>query len=503
MVERNITNIPQQTSVTPDLSTGTMEEAIGNAGQEIIKAQQHSLIVNNFSKASMDLNDAKLKFQSDYANDPMGGVKAYQEYREETLNSYGEQVSPFFRGVWNQESKSMGIRDDMQMNGWAYAQLRQNTVSGINSAISTNLGQANTDGMNYGSGKISDIDAVLNAAPERELLNKFGASNLGVAKTEGLLKNYDNDYFKSFISGVAQSNPQKAAQLLDSDTFKDRFTTEDRNEFAALIEKTQKSNELINGLKITQNTQQITDLVNDPDKTFYQKRLTLDTMEQQGAISNTAAANARRVLTSKDAVDAVTDAPVMADITKRIYDLNQQSGMNNSDYLIGVQNLHNEILDAQAQGKLNASDVQKMNNEMKTLTSARISSATKSVGGDMYEAVEKFDALPPEYRGEATRQLFYKTQGQMATLSPDAYKALTISSAQKVIDDINAQRRQTAVKALTQPEADLKNELNKETQDNQFLKKIQTSPEEVQQFARSKNVPVSRVMDALRKKYAQ
>jgi hypothetical protein len=503
MVERNISNIPQVTEVTPNLATGTMESAIGDAGQEIIKAEQHAMIVNNFSKANMDLNDAKLKFQNDYADKPMEGVKAYQEYREETLNSYGDQISPFFRGIWNQESKNMGIRDDMQMNGWAYAQLRQNTVTGVNNAIATNLGQANTDGMNYGSGKISDIDAVLNGAPSRELLKQFGGSNLGVAKTEGLLKNYDNDYMKSFISGVAQANPQKAAQLLDSDTFKDRFTTEDRNDFAALIEKTQKSNELIGSLKITQNTQQITDLVNAPDKTFYEKRLTIDTMEQQGAISNTAAANARRVLTSKDAVDAVTDAPVMADLTKRIYDLNQQSGMNNTDYLIGVQNIHNEILDAQAQGKLNASDVQKMNNEMKTLTSARVSSATKSVGSDMYEAVEKFDALPPEYRGEATRQLFYATQGQMATLSPDAYKTLTITKAQEVIDKINAERRQTAVKALTQPQADLKDELNKETQDNQFLKKIQTTPQEVEQFARSKNVPVSRVMDALRKKYAQ
>lgn len=503
MVERNISNIPQVTDVTADTSAGTMEQAIGDAGQEIIKAQQHSLIVNNFSKAYMDLNDAKLKFQNDYADDPMGGVKAYQEYRQSTLDSYGDQISPFFRGTWNQESKDMGVRDDMQMNGWAYGQLRQNTVTNVNNAISTNLGQANTDGMNYGSGKISDLDAVLQAAPERELLNKFGASNLGAAKTSGLLQNYDNDYFKSFISGVAQSNPQKAAALLDSDTFKDKFTTEDRNEFAALIEKTNKSNELIGSLKITQNTQQVTDMINDQGQTFYQKRLALDTMEQQGAISNTTAANARRVLTSKEAVDAVTDAPVMADMTKRIYDLNQQSGMNNTDYLNGVQNIHNEILEAQAQGKLNASDVQKMNNEMKTLTSARVASATKDVGSNMYDAVQKFDVLPPEYRGEATRQLFYKTQGQMATLSPEAYQQLTVTSAQKVIDDINTQRRQSAVTALTQPQQDLKTQIDQETQDNAFLKKIQTSPEEVDQFARSKNVPVSRVMDALRKKYPQ
>lgn len=503
MVERNISNIPQVTNVTPATSAGTMEDAIGNAGQEIIKAQQQSLIVNNFSKANMDLNDAKLKFQSDYAQDPMGGVKAYQQYREDTLNTYGDQISPFFRGVWNQESKNMGVRDDMQMNGWAYAQLRQNTVTGINSAISTNLGQANTDGANYGSGKISDIDAVLNAAPSRELLSQFGGSNLGVAKTSGLLNNYDNDYFKSFISGVAQTNPQKAAQLLDSDTFKDKFTTEDRNEFAALIEKTQKSNDLIQSMKITQNTQQITDLINAPDKTFYDKRLAIDTLEQQGAISNTSAANARRVITSANAVDAVTDSPKMATVVQQMYDLNAQTGTNAKDYLVGAQGIHNKILSMQASGDLNASDVQKLNNEMKTLTSARMAGATESVVRAMPTAIQtQINTLPPEYRGDATRQLFYATQGQQAQLSPQAYTQLVNTSAQKVVDGINAQRRQTAVQAITQPAASTPAQ-QQPLPDDQFLKKIQTSPEEVEQFARSKNVPVSKVMDALRKKYPQ
>lgn len=502
MVERNISNIPQVTDVTADTSAGTMEQAIGDAGQEIIKAQQHSLIVNNFSKAYMDLNDAKLKFQNDYADDPMGGVKAYQEYRQSTLDSYGDQISPFFRGTWNQESKDMGVRDDMQMNGWAYGQLRQNTVTNVNNAISTNLGQANTDGMNYGSGKISDIDAVLQAAPERELLNKFGASNLGAAKTSGLLQNYDNDYFKSFISGVAQSNPQKAAALLDSDTFKDKFTTEDRNEFAALIDKTQKSNELIGSLKITQNTQQVTDMINDQGQTFYQKRLALDTMEQQGAISNTTAANARRVLVDKNAVDAVTDSPKMADFVQKMYDLNAVTGTSAKDYLNGVTDLHNQILSAQADGSLNAADVQKMNNEMKTITSARLSGATEQIGTTFPSAIKsQINTLPPEYRGDAIRSLFYATNGQSDKLSPQAYTQLVNTSAQKVVDDINSQRRQAAVSAVqqtAQPKA-----TQQTLTDDQFLQKIKSSPEEVEQFARSKNVPVSRVMDALRKKYAQ
>lgn len=498
MVERNLTTLQQPTNVVPDQVASQYEEALGNAGQTIIKAQQEALMTKNFSQAYMDLNDQKFKIQQQYADDPMKGVEAYQQYRAETLSSYGDQISPLFRGQWDHQTRTMAIRDDMQMNAWAYGQARQNTQDSINTAIGNHMTQANTDGANYGSGKVSDLDALLNYAPAKQDLLSFGTSNLGTKRTNAMMDNYDHDYMKSFLSGVAQTNPQKAAQLMDDPRVGGMLTTEDRNEFAGLIEKTQKSNELIDSLKVTQNTQAATDLINDQSKTFFDKRNQLDRWELNGAISSKTAANARRVLTSQEAVDAVTDAPVMADLTTKIYDLNSQQGMNNKDYLMGVQNLHNEILQAQANGKLNASDVQKMNNEMKTLTSARVASATKEVGMEMYDATQQFTSLPPEYRGEATRQLFYMTNGQQGKLSDDAYSQLVRTSTQKVIDNINQERRAQALKAVTQPAS-----AAQPLSDEQFMQKMGFTRDELEYSAKQHNMTPDEAMKWLRKQNGQ
>jgi hypothetical protein len=497
MVERNLQTLNRVTDVTPATGAGQLEAAVGEAGQSIVKAQQESLIVKNFSQAYLDLNAAKGDIQTKYADNPFEGIKAYQQLRSDTLDTYGDQISPFFRGAWNQETKSMGMREDMQMEAWAYTQSRQNAQDNINTTMQNHFAQANQDGADYGSGKINDIDALLNYAPKKSDLIKWGNSNIGSARTDNMMGDYDHSYMKSFMAGVAQTNPQKAAALMDSPEFKDKLTTEDRNEFVGLIEKTAKTNDMLNSLKVTQNTQQVTDLINDPKPTFFDKRLKIDQLEQQGAINSVTAANARRVLTDKNSVDAVTDAPVMADLTTKIYDLNSNAGLNSKDYLVGVQNLHNEILAAQADGKLNASDVQKMNNEMKTLTSARISSATKDVGMQMYDATQQFNVLPPEYRGDATRRLFYATNGQMDKLSPEAYQQLTTTSAQKVIDQINQERRVAALQAVQQ--AKQPQETKQPLTDDQVLEKLGTNRAELEQAAKQHKTTPDEALKWLRK----
>ena len=337
MVERNLQTLNRVTEVTPATGAGQLEAAVGEAGQSIVKAQQESLITKNFSQAYLDLNAAKGDIQTKYADNPFDGIKAYQQLRSDTLDQYGEQISPFFRGQWNNETKSMGMREDMQMEGWAFTQSRQNAQDNINTTMQNHFGMANQDGADYGSGKTTDIDALLNYAPAKNDLIKWGNSNIGTTRTDAMMMDYDHSYMKSFMAGVAQTNPQKAAALMDTPEFKDKLTTEDRNEFAGLIEKTAKTNDMLQSLKVTQNTQQVTDLINDPKKTFFDKRLALDQLEQQGGISGTTAANARRVLTDKNTVDAVTDSPKMGDLVQKIYDLNSQAVIKNKDYLVGVQ----------------------------------------------------------------------------------------------------------------------------------------------------------------------
>lgn len=448
MANRDLTTFRQVDNVVADQSGNMALQSAAQFGQDLIKSSQEAKITENFSKAQMDLNATKYAMQNQYADNPFEGVKAFQQAREETLSTYGEDISPFFQGVWKKQTRDFAVHDDAQMQAWAFNQTKQNTTKSIGVAMKNNFQQANNDGQNYGAGKTNDLTAIMNFVPAKQSLQSFGASNLGTDKTEALLQNYDKNYIKSFLSGVAETNPQKAAELLDSEGFKDKFTTEERGSMAELIQTTQKRMDLIDSLKTTQNTADVTGLVNDPQQSYFDKRLKIDQMEMIGGISPKAASNARRVLTSQKNVDSITSTPEMADVVTKMYDLNSQQGIDNAEYLKGVQGLHDLILQKQAQGKINPTDVQKLNNEMKTLTSKRVSDATKAVGNDMYDATQKFNVLPPEYRGEATRQLFYMTNGQQDKLSEDAYKNLTVNAANQVIDKINTQRRQDALKAV-------------------------------------------------------
>ena len=132
---------------------------------------------------------------------------------------------------------------------------------------------------------------------------------------------------------------------------------------------------------------------------------------------------------------------------------------------------------------------------MKTLTSARVSTATKDVGMQMYDATQQFNVLPPEERGNATRQLFYATNGQMDKLSPEAYEQLTKTSAQKIIDDVNQKRRATAIQA-TQPAA-------APLTDDQFLQKIGITKQQLEDAATAHKTTPDAALKWLRKQNGQ
>ncbi len=492
MVDRVTTNYRNSIEQVAPLDTSPMQ-TLATAGQKIIEADQKAKINENFSAAQLDITKLTEKYQIENQDDPFGAMKEYQSKRNEILAGYGEDISPFFKKQWMDSSRPLVKSSDVQNETWAFKQTRINTIDRINQSMKNNFEQANIDGRNFALGKSTDLDALTNFKVSRDQLASYGVEQIGTHGTEKLLKDYNSDSMKSFITGVAEINPQQAAEMLDSEGVKEHFTTKERDEMVGLIDKTMKREELLKSLKITQNTSGVTDLINDPSQTYYQKRLAIDQMDMSGAISPTTAAKSRRLLTSKKDVDSITSSAVMGDVVSKIYDINSQQGMNNADYLKGVQGIHDLILEKQAAGEINSIDVQKLNNEMKTLTSKRVSDATKSVGNDMYEATQMFETLPPEFRGEATRQLFYKTQGQQDNMTPDQYSVLTKKSAQEVIDNVNLNRRRATYKAI-------QNVTKHSPDDASFLKTKGYTMDDVAETAKIHNITEAEVIRRLRAK---
>lgn len=185
-----------------------------------------------------------------------------------------------------------------------------------------------------------------------------------------------------------------------------------------------------------------------------EKVLKLNEMDLKGEIREDFAAEARRYLSSAEKINAATDNQVIADIVTRMYDLNSIAGMNDKDYLIGVQNLKKDIMTQRANGRLSGDDEVKLNNQIKTLMSAKVSEATQKVAYQFSDARALIDqSLPPEERGDAIRKLFYETIDlQKKAEDPEnkgkdaEIQAMYKERAQAIISDNVKSRRENAVK---------------------------------------------------------
>lgn len=483
---RQNTNVP-----APDLSMDQAMNSIAEAGKQIIEQDQQAKIVNGLSQAKLSLTQSSQQYRADNIDDPLKGLQDLQEQHNQILQQYGENISPFFKRDWEGKAAELNTAQADSNELWAYKQLRENTAKNLNVSMQTNFQQANIDGQNFATGGGNIADALTSFSQSKQSLVDFGDKHIGSDKTGEILKSYDKDYMKAFVSGVAESNPQKAAALLNDPSVKGHFTTEERGELADQIQKTQKQMDLVKSLQTTQNGSAVMDIVNDKTDTYMNKRLKIDKMDLAGSITNEMASKARMVLNAQKDVDAVTDSGEMGGIVTQMYDLNAQSNMSNGEYLKGVQGIQNIILQKQAEGKLNQQDVIKMNDELRTMTSKRVADATKSFGNDMSDATDQFQALPAEYRGQATRQLFYATAGQRDKMTEDQYIQLSKTRAAYIVDQINVKRAADAqmvvnsVNAMQPQDVDLLRSKGYTLDDlSETAKKYKLTPQQVLQKLR-------------------
>lgn len=465
-------------------SPNQIMNVVADVGSEIIRQGEEAKINENLSKAQLDLNKLQFDYQVAYESDPLKGIDDYKEKRAEIFQTYGSEISPIYERYWNENTRKIEQANDATQQGWALKQTRVNTVKAINASMKNSYQQANMDGQKFGASDDTEIGAYVNFETSKQNLAAWGNRNVGETTTAGILDGYDKDYMKSFLSGVADKNPKKAAALLEDDSVKKMFTSDEIDTFENVIKKNAKRNELGSLFEQMNNEDQLTNVVNDPQGDYFSKRLQVDTLEFENKISPTAADNARRVLTSKKNVDSVTDPDQMADVVQSMYDLNAIADISQEDYLVGVANIRNDIMDRQANGKLSPADAQKLNGQLRTLTGAKVAGATQGVGMGFTDANKRFETLPPQYRGKATRDLFYATQGQEMT--PEQIN----EKANGIIDKINGGIRNETIQKL--------NKL--QTPDADFLKTKGYSMDDVKETAAKYNMTEQEVIQKLKAK---
>lgn len=446
MNEGQTEDIRQETRVTPAIPSQVIG-VLADTGEKIMDQAQQSRIQSQGSSAQLALADLQNQYQTANQADPAANIGQYNQQRQQILDQYGSTINPFYKQDWVNHTQNIKENNDAAMEAWQIKQSKENFVVNVNQSLKDNFTLANQNGSQYGQGK-GDIDSFLNFAGARKNIEEFGNQHLGETTTQAMLMDFNKDYAKSFIAGVAETNPQKAAQLMNDPRIKDTFSSEQQDEMIGLIKTIDKHQQLQQSYAQGMGNADIMGIVNAPDMNYFQKRQQIDMMDAQGSISSKAAASARRLLTSTKNVDSVTDEKTMADIITQASDLNSTAGMSNADYLVGVKNIQEKILEAQGKGQLNVIDSQKLTNQVRSLTQARIASATGAVGNDFADANKIFQGLPPEMRNSATRQLFYQQSDSQEKGLPPLTKEAMTAKAHQIVDGLNGQRRAAALQTV-------------------------------------------------------
>lgn len=488
MANRDLDFSPQVTDVVPKTEdTATPFDAAGDIADTIAQQSAQSKALTATAQTSLAFRQLDTQFREQYADDPTNpqGLQNLQAARQAVITKQGGSVPNIAMRDYITQSIELGKTSDTSNQLWTTRQQVHNTANNLNTGMQTYYQQANNAGVDFGTNG-GDLGSALNYIDAAAHLHQNADPIIGADRSGEMMKEFNTNYVKSFVAGVAENDPQRAVALLDEPEIAQHFTTQDRNDMTQLIQKTVKTQALMKTIGTTDENGKLPDIINDQNTNYFQKRAAIDQMDMQGTITPKAAAAARRVLTSSANLDTQTDTPTMATIINQTYDLNANSKASPQDYLTGVQNIQQQILEKQGTGELTAQDASKLSKQISTLTSAKLSDATNNVGNTFYSANQRFNTLPPEYRGDATRRLFYASFGQ--NMSDQQLN----NKADGIIDKINGERRADALATVARI-----------SNDSTFVKSLGYTDDEVQQAAKNKGITPQAVISALRAKYAK
>lgn len=485
MAERNLDFSPNVTSVTPELDqTTTLADAAGDVAAKAAEMSANGKALSATAATQSQFRQLDSQFRLKNADDPTNpaAIQKLQADRQSIVDAQSANVPAIATRAYQTKAIELGTQSDDLNTAWGTKQQIRNGVNNLQVGRVTYLNEANQAGQAFAQDPDADVATALNYKQALASMHQFADPVVGADKTGAFLKDFNSDYVKSFIAGVAQSDPKRAAQLLQDPNVAQHFSTQDIGSMAMVIQKTTKQQALIQSLSTAKAQVDLSDVVNNDKMTYFEKRAAIDKADMEGTVTTKAAAAARRVLTSSSDLDAQTDTPIMADIINKTYDLNASATTSPDDYLMGVKDLQQQVLDMQANNQLTAKDGQKLNRQISDLTSAKLAAATNTAGSEFYDANQKFNVLPPEYRGQATRSLFYAAHGQ--NMSPSQIN----NQAQQIIDQVNKQRRVSAQNTVQ----------GVQQSDTQFLSGLGVTPDMIAHTAQKYGISQQEVITRLR-----
>ena len=260
-----------------------------------------------------------------------------------------------------------------------------------------------------------------------------------------------DEWDKLHIYRQAESDPQGVIDNLKAGNYK--IKPEDYNDVLKNLNSIKTNDELMRTYQetATQNKGESDAMDYIYSNASYADKLKyINDAEFSGNISSSYAQKARRAIKQfkPDGGKTMSQAQNIADVLQRAYDLNE-GGFDSTEYLNGIRALRSEITEAVNNGDISYKDGVSLNNQLNQATRKRVSQETNFISYQFGKSVDMFkEQLPPEYRNDAIRELFYATQDIDDNLSEKEKQRVYNEKAVAVVDKIKSDNRLAAQKVL-------------------------------------------------------
>ena len=234
MANRDVTeyrDVTQQVAPqTPNMYQSALEMTT-----KLADISNEAKINKNISQAQLELNKLGNDFQLKYQSNPTAGADEYRSARDEILNRYGTDISPIYKNQWQEQARQLTARADLSMQNWQFQQSKVNVVNDINTSMENNLLQADLNGQAYGTGKITELNSVLDYQSSYNSIMRTGANVIGEESAKSQMNGYKEKYISDFIGGVASVNSEKAKELLQDEKFAKILSSSDKQNIMSKI----------------------------------------------------------------------------------------------------------------------------------------------------------------------------------------------------------------------------------------------------------------------------
>lgn len=262
----------------------------------------------------------------------------------------------------------------------------------------------------------------------------------------------NNTEGKILISKEEQGEIVKALQT-DLKAFADRQT-------AILDNKTQADK--IDSIKATNDMQE--QILGDELDT--NEKLVL--IAEQEIISGVSGEKLRRYVNARDKLENTTNPETYTPLLQMAHDLNAQYTMTgeSEDYLVGLGNLNELIMDAVIKGEISQVDEVSLRKQLATLTTAKLAGATAEVADTWSKHTNQLkDLAPASYYNTSVRLLFNSVQAQITeaeenpenldkrgNLNRDIVNSIWEQTTPRIIDAVKQMEsndKQTLLRSIT------------------------------------------------------